>query len=138
MPKEFNMQIINGFDHIIEEKGNSYIALRKLTWSEGSSERLDIRKYMVDSDGNEVIGKGVGFLTEDGPHELTKVLVETGYGKTEDILKGIKDRKDFMPSLNKILSGSEKESVSKDTDMDFNEYKEEEEEYYDPRELVLE
>lgn len=134
---EFNMEIVDGFDFIIEEKGNSYIALRKLKWNEKSAPRLDIRKYMIDSDGNEVIGKGIGFLSDTGPHELVKVMVENGYGKTIQVLEGIKERDDFMPSLSKVLSNSQMGELSEaNPDLDFAD-EEEEQEYFDPRKLVL-
>lgn len=131
------MQIVDNFDFILEEKGNSYLALRKLKWNENSTPRLDIRKYMIDSEGNEVIGKGIGFLTDVGPHELVKVMVENGYGKTIHVLNGIKDRDDFMPSLNKVLSESQMDELSDvNPDLEFGE-EEEEPEYFDPRKLVL-
>lgn len=133
---EFNMQIMDNFDYIIEEKGNSFLALRKLKWSDNSTTRLDIRKYIIDSDGNEVVGKGVGFLTEEGPHELVKVMIETGYGKTEEILNGIKDRKDFMNCLSKVLNHAQMDEITEEnSDISFDIV--EEETYYDPRELVI-
>mgnify|MGYP000096964199 CR=1 FL=1 len=133
---EFNMQIIDGFDHIIEEKGNSFIALRKIKWSDNSDVKLDIRKYMIDSDGNEVIGKGVGFMTEEGPHELVRIMAENGYGRTKDILQAIRDRDDFMPTLIKVLNNDEFNELSENTELDLSEY-EDEESFYDPRELVV-
>jgi len=133
---EFNMQIIDGFDHIIEEKGNSFIALRKIKWSDNSDVKLDVRKYMIDSDGNEVIGKGVGFMTEEGPHELVRIMAENGYGRTKDILQSIRDRDDFMPTLIKVLNNDEFNELSENTELDLSEY-EDEESFYDPRELVV-
>jgi hypothetical protein len=134
---DFNMQIMDDFDFIIEEKGNSFTALRKLRWSDKSATKLDIRKYMIDSDGNEVIGKGIGFMTEEGPHELVKVMTENGYGKTKEILVAIKDREDFMPSLSKVLSNSQMDELSEENpDLEFPDDKDEEV-YYDPRELVV-
>lgn len=130
------MQIIDGFDHIIEEKGNSFIALRKIKWSDNSDVKLDIRKYMIDSDGNEVIGKGVGFMTEEGPHELVRIMAENGYGRTKDILQAIRDRDDFMPTLIKVLNNDEFNELSENTELDLSEY-EDEESFYDPRELVV-
>lgn len=134
---EFNMKIVDGYDYILEEKGNSFIALRKLKWNEKSEARLDIRKYMIDSDGNEVTGKGIGFLSKTAPNELIKVLVETGYGDTLQILNGIKDRDDFMSNLSKVLNKEDMYTISdNNSDIEFNTTEEEEEIFYDPRELV--
>ena len=42
---------------------------------------------------------GFAFLTENGPDELTKLMVNQGYGKTKDILSGIVKRKDFEEAV---------------------------------------
>jgi len=135
---DFNMKIIDNFDFVLEEKGNSFTSLRKLKWSDNSDTKLDIRKYMINSDGDEVIGKGVGFMTENGPNELVKVLIENDYGKTEEILNAVKDRKDFMSNLGKVLSDSQLSDVQAvNPDLDLS-YEEDEDIFYDPRELVNE
>lgn len=101
--------IVDDYDHIIDEKGNSFIALRKIIWGDSEDDvdqskvKLDLRKWHTDSNGEEKVGKGWSFLTEQGPHNLAKILVENGFGKTKDILNGIKDREDFRPALNSIL-----------------------------------
>lgn len=137
MAIEFNMQIIDNFDFIFEEKSNTFGALRKIKWSDNGKEKLDIRTYNINSSGEEVPGKGFRFSTEDGPHELVKIMTEQGYGKTDEILKSIKDRKDFMSSLSKVLSKDQMEDISKDNpDIYFSDTEEDEEDFYDPRELV--
>lgn len=135
---DFNMKVDENFDFVIEEKGNSFVALRKLKWNEKSDTKLDLRKYMINSDGDEIIGKGVGFMTENGPHELVKIMVENGYGKTQEILVGIKDRDDFMSSLNKVLNRKDMDDViDNNPDIDFSCISnEEDEELYDPREVL--
>lgn len=100
---DFRLSIEEGQDFIIDEKGNQFIALRKLSWSEGKDPKWDIRKWITNPDGTELPMKGTSFLTEEGPHTLTKVLCEQGFGHTDDILNGIKDRDDFRYSLNKVL-----------------------------------
>lgn len=85
-------------DRIVEEKGNTYISFRKITWGpeiDEEKEKLDIRKYYTNADGEEVVGKGVSFLTDEGPHELTKILLEEGYGHSDDIAEAIKNRDDY-------------------------------------------
>lgn len=127
----FNMQIIDNYDYTIEERGNSFTALRKLKWNDNGTERLDIRRYSINSEGDEVIGKGTGFLTEEGPDEMITILLDTGYGKTEDILNSIKDREDFIPALSKILK---EKNVTDIIDIE-NVEEEEEEVLYDTRDL---
>lgn len=114
---QISMQICDNYDYIIEEKGNTHVSLRKIQWSANAPVKIDLRKYMVNSDGESVPGKGV-CITDDGADELTKVLCQTGYGKTGDILDAIKDREDFLPELKSKLSGNEKDNISDIVDMD--------------------
>lgn len=120
----FKYEIISEFDHIIEEKGNTFMALRKIQWGDREAINLDLRKYYTSSSGEEVMGKGVSFQTDEGPNSLIKVMVMNGYGETQDILEGIRDRDDFRSSLNKVLS--EDDELYDDTIID------DEEELYVP------
>lgn len=124
MPSSFKYEIAEEFDHTIDEKGNAFIALRKIKWGNNTESKLDLRKYYTKEDG-EVMSKGVSFITEDGPNELTRVLLETGYGEPNEIVKTIKEnRKDILNSLvSYIENGFESEDNSDD--------------YYDPRELIV-
>ena len=119
--KKIDYSIVDDFDHTIDESGNQFIALRKIRWGDRDKVNLDIRKYWMQADG-EVLGKGVSFLTDDGPHELTDVLVREGYGRTKNILRSLKEREDFQKSLNVVLG---KESEFYDEEVG-------EEEIYDP------
>lgn len=95
-------------DSTIDEKGSIFIALRKVQWVKNGEDpdetkaKLDLRKYRVDENGDEIVGKGISFLTDDGPNELTKVLVHEGYGNTKEILKELKNRDDFVDSVEHI------------------------------------
>ena len=133
-----NMKIIDNFDYTLQEKGNTYIALRKVQWYNQDEVKLDIRKYTANTDGTEQMKSGV-CLNDDGAHELTKVLVENGYGNTQDIINGIKDRFDFKTSLKKSLSSSTKEELDDEFNMSLTEVDEDdnEEEYYDIRSEML-
>lgn len=98
-------------DRIVEEKGNTYISFRKITWGpeiDEEKEKLDIRKYYTNADGEEVVGKGVSFLTDEGPHELTKILLEEGYGHSDDIAEAIKNRDDYNDILEAITNNDNK------------------------------
>ena len=98
-------------DRIVEEKGNTYISFRKITWGpeiDEEKEKLDIRKYYTNADGEEVVGKGVSFLTDEGPHELTKILLEEGYGHSDDIAEAIKNRDDYNDIVEDITNNDNK------------------------------
>lgn len=116
--KEFKMEILPGFDFIIEEGANTSINLRKISWG-GRDPKLDIRKWSYQ-DGQERAMKGVG-LTNEGANELSNVLVEQGYGDTKRIINAIKQRQDYDGSINSIETDEDNDDGS--------------EEYYDPSEL---
>ena len=93
-----NQIIVDGFDKIIEEKGNTYVSLRKCKWKQDGEERYDLRKYTTSPEGNEVILKGVS-LTEEGMNELTNTLVKEGFGNTGVMMDSLVERKDFPVAL---------------------------------------
>lgn len=79
---------------IFDEKNNTILAMRTVAWGEGVS-RLELRKWFVDSEGNENPNKGFAFLTEDGPKNLAEMLVDRGYGDTDILYQTISRRPDF-------------------------------------------
>lgn len=128
--REFTYTVNPDFDYTIDEKGNAFIALRKIDWNNNGNEKLDLRKYYASESG-ETMQKGVSFLTEDGPNELTKVLLETGYGNADEITDTIVNKRpDILGRICKIISSDP--SLS-DPEL-LKEF--EEEEYYDPEELI--
>jgi hypothetical protein len=118
--KEFTMDILDGFDHIIEESGNSSLNLRKVSWN-GREHKLDLRKWNYQ-DGQERAMKGVT-LSDDGADELAAVLVEQDYGSTKRLLKALTKREDYNDCMNHLNDVEE-------------EYDDGSEEYYDPSELL--
>ena len=118
-----------GVDTIIDEKGDSFIALRKVQWAKNrdvepdeSKAKYELRKWRFTPEG-EVPNKGLTFLTEEGPHNCVIGLIENGFGKTKDVLLKLKERDDFRYSVETMYDDSE---VS-DSDG----------EYFDARELLL-
>lgn len=95
-------------DATFDEKGSAFLALRKIQWCKEGNEpdeslaRLEIRKWRVQPDGSERADKGVAFLTPEGPHELTRVLVHEGFGNTSDILRELRVREDFKDAVTHI------------------------------------
>ena len=113
-------------DEIFDEKGNVFLAMRKIQWGKDGVEpdpekaKLELRKWHMKPEG-ERPSRGFAFLTEEGPHELANVLVSNGYGHTKDILMKLKDRDDFEESVKAI----------------YNEADQDDDEYFDPREALL-
>lgn len=117
-----------GTDHVIDEKGSVFLALRRIQWGISQDEqedpakvKLDIRKYYSKPDGSERLSKGVSFLTEDGPSELVHVLLEEGYGDTQKCLEVLKDRDNFKEAVTFAFDMEEKGDNS---------------EFFDPRQLL--
>lgn len=101
---EFNLEIDHSIDEVFDEGvGSSFLALRKIRWNENSPYKLDIRKWFTNSDGSEVAGKGVSFITENGPNGLVKALLKNNYGDTRDVLDSIKTRDDFLYNVKSVL-----------------------------------
>ena len=126
---EFTYSILEGFDHILEEKGNQYTSLRKISWNDTGTYKLDIRRYYTTPEGEEKMGKGISFMTDEGPAELINALLQEGYGDTADIVRNLKDREDFRSALNSVLNPDDEfyDKNAKDIKAD----------YYDPKELLL-
>lgn len=99
---KFTFTIVDDFDRVFDEKGNESLNLRKIKWGEREKVHLDMRKWIASENG-EVMGKGISFLTEDGPGELINVLIEEGYGHTQEIVKRLADREDFVPTISDVL-----------------------------------
>lgn len=109
-----------GINRVVEEKGNQFIRFAQIAWAGDDEEvdpskiKYDLRKYTTDSEGNERMLKGVSFLTDNGPHELTHILVEEGFGNTTKILDTIKQRNDFVDAV-KESYGEKAKDVSDNT-----------------------
>lgn len=145
---DINQQIIDGFDHVIQEKGNTFVALRKVKWKPDGDEMYDIRKYIMKADGEEQIQKGCS-LTENGLNELAEVLTEEGFGNTKTIMNNIRTREDFPIALVSTLDDG---TAGKDMEKMFNELfadndvinsylssrNNEEEKFYDIRKELIE
>ena len=125
---EFKYEVDETFDHLIEEKGNQAIFFRRVSWG-GRDAKPEIRKWYVDGT-SETPGKGVTFMTEEGPDELVRIMTEIGYGKTDEVLTNISKREDFGIAVKKVLGKGIEEVIDDAADIEL-------EEVYDPRLLDL-
>lgn len=125
----------NGINVVFDEAPgrNSFLALREVRWTPNGNYRLDLRKWFTDSVGNETPGKGVAFMTEQGPSNLIGALLTNGYGDTRQTLDSIKDRDDFLVSVKEVLH---------DNNMDINsvnirKHESTSAEFYDPKSILV-
>ena len=120
---EFKFEVDKNFgDHVIEERDNLSIIMRKISWGNSDEYKVDIRKYLYTEEG-ERMNKGIS-LTDNGANELTKELVSCGYGDTKEIIKALSKREENLADLtNQCNNESEDEDKGS-------------EEYYDPKELL--
>lgn len=82
--KPFHYDVDPDYDFVLEERGNTYTALRKIRWMDKDSFALDLRKYYATEDG-EKMAKGVSLMSEEGADELVRVLVSTQYGDDKQL-----------------------------------------------------
>ena len=125
--EEFSYTIIDGVDKVFEEKGNQFGAVRKIQWGD-KGPYLEVRKWRNTPDGGEQATKGYTFMTDEGPGELAKTLIDMGYGETKDVLDILKERYDFRKSLNSVLG--------KDDELFDEEAGTLEDDYFDPKEFL--
>lgn len=118
----------NGVNRVIDERGNAMIAMRMVRWKDVNEFKLDIRKYGFNEAG-EIPSKGISFLTEEGPGELAKALLEEGYGEHTDVAQSLYDnRPDICNDIMDLMNGKKLE-VPKSEDGSI-------EDLYDPREVL--
>lgn len=125
---DFSYKVDENFDYLIEEKGNQATFFRRVAWG-GRDSKLEIRKWYVDG-SKETAGKGVTFMTEEGPDELVRIMTETGFGKTDEVLDNISKRDDFGVAVKKVLGKGLEEIIDQYDSIEL-------EEVYDPRSLDL-
>ena len=125
---EFKYEVDKDFDYLIEERGTQAIFFRRVSWNDKDA-KLELRKWYVDST-KETPGKGFSFMTEEGPHELIRVITDLGFGHTDEILENISKREDFPVAVKKVLGKGIDEVVDEYDSVEL-------EEVYDPRSIDL-
>lgn len=128
----FEYTIDSAFDYTIDEKGNRYIALRKIDWGNKGEYKLDLRKYYASETG-EKMSSGVT-MTDDAADELTKVLLETGYGDDDDITNILLETRKSIAAKIAVLVNDPNSKFDLTTEI--KRELENEEEFYDPEELI--
>lgn len=123
-------------DKVIDEKANKFISIRFAKWKEDQDFQMEIRRFALSEDGETPL-KGVRFLTDEGPHELTTTLVENGFGKADEIADIIiENRPAVAAKIYNKLSGDKKlmtKVLSHENDEDDEN---DTANYYDPEEIL--
>lgn len=134
--KEFSYEVDPNFDFVLEERANTFIALRKIKWGSQADAKLDIRKYRATEEG-EMMMKGCS-LTDEGANELTKILVEQGYGSDKEIYNAIIDHRPEITSrfIETIRNFSDKEIEEHLKDHPVPQDEAEEEELYNLEDML--
>ena len=82
---EFKFEVDKNFgDHVIEERDNLSIIMRKISWGNSSEYKVDIRKYLYTEEG-ERMNKGIS-LTDNGK-EVIKEIRKNNSKRLKRILK---------------------------------------------------
>lgn len=135
MEKPFTYEVDPNFDYVLEERGNTYTALKKIRWGDNDHFSLDIRKWYATENG-ERMARGCSLMTDEGADELTRVLVSTGYGDDKELASEICSNRTELAAriYNNILNIDDlKDTVES---IISNQIADEEEEYHDLREVI--
>ena len=137
MEKPFTYEIDPDFDYVLEERGNTYTAARKIRWGDRDHFSFDIRKWYATEEG-ERMAKGCSFMSDEGVDELARVLLSTGYGNDKELANEIcSGARDELAAriYNRILE--DKDLKDRVEDIIVNHLADEdEEEYHDLREVI--
>lgn len=131
-----NYEYDERLDKVVDEKANQFISVRFAKWKEDQDFQLEIRRFALSEDGETPL-KGVRFLTDNGPHELTTTLVENGFGMADELVDTIiENRPAVAAKIYNRLTGDKKlmtKVLSHENDEDIAD---ESENFYDPKELL--
>ena len=107
---EFEVLDEDPLEGVFDNNSNSFLALRTVSWNKQPG-RLELRRWYVNSEDEEIPSKGISFSTDQGPHQLTHLLLKLGYGDDDTIEAIMEDRK-----VNKVIPPSVRQSKKKDKD----------------------
>lgn len=131
-----NYEYDERLDKVVDEKANQFISVRFAKWKEDQDFQLEIRRFALSEDGETPL-KGVRFLTDNGPHELTTTLVENGFGMADELVDTIIEHRPAVAAkIYNRLTGDKKlmtKVLSHENDEDMED---ESENLYDPKELL--
>lgn len=121
--------------HVIDEKGNTYLELCTFRWNGKGEYKLGIRKVYSNAQGDHP-GKSLSFLTEDGPHDLTHALITDGYGNPDELVEICMDKRpDVVGAFAEALKDKDNIDEYIDAYHDSSSVVDEEE-MYDPEEIL--
>ena len=95
----------NGINEIISERGDMFLALREVRWSENKPFKLDLRHYKSDEEGDITL-KGVSF-TDNDADEIVNALIKNGFGDNDQIAETIISERPSLARTIKSMDISE-------------------------------
>ena len=136
MEKPFSYEIDPNYDYVLEEKGNTFTAIRKIRWGDRDHFNLDIRKWYATEEGERMTKKGCSLMSDEGADELTRVLISTGYGNDKEIAKEICTNRSEIAA--RIYDHIQNNDILRHTveDIIVNHLAEEDDEYHDLGEVI--
>ena len=131
-----NYEYDERLDKVVDEKANQFISVRFAKWKEDQDFQLEIRRFALSEDGETPL-KGVRFLTDNGPHELTTTLVENGFGMADELVDTIiENRPAVAAKIYNRLTGDKKLMTKVLSHEDDEDKEDESENFYDTKELL--
>lgn len=132
-----NYEYDERLDKVVDEKANQFISVRFAKWKEDQDFQLEIRRFALSEDGETPL-KGVRFLTDNGPHELTTTLIENGFGMADELVDTIiENRPAVAAKIYNRLTGDKKLMTKVLSHEDDEDKEDESENFYDPKELLV-
>ena len=116
--RSITYEILEDTEYVFDERGNSVLKMAMVSWNDRPA-KLELRKWLMNSDGELTPNKGFSFLTEDGPSELVHGLLERGYGDNAKI-------KEIM----------ERRGITLDIEVEDKPKMEDSDSFYDPNEIL--
>jgi hypothetical protein len=115
---QIKYKVFEGMDNIFDEKGSQFCAFRKVAWYNPDKNEepttddahWELRRWRANDSGVDAPVKGMTFLTEEGPSNLAKLLLDKGYGSTKDCLLSLKKRDDFREAVEHMYDEEEANS----------------------------
>ena len=110
----FDIMDEDPLENVFDIHNNSFLAIRSVSWNR-QDPKLELRRWYIDAEGNETPAKGINFHTEQGPHQLTHLLLKLGYGDNDTIDAIMEERRKLEEegkSITKELNKKKKSSIA--------------------------
>ena len=80
---------------IDDGKANSFIGIREIRWNPDQPFKIDLRRYVINKNDEEVPTKGISFSTDEAVNRTVEELAAVGFGRTDKLMEILQNREDF-------------------------------------------